>query len=344
MSHLVLVQEPRQKAFYVVCDDLDDCLTVVEDETANTPIGTRVTVLRDTGSDIMEPLAMWRVEKRGQARRYTVNPVLLRDYGAYCEAVAKAYDKAPLVDANETWRWKKLAAHIQRFYKRMQTKIDVEFVTGQPYDNVKQMRREVGRTGVLYISTDYNEHPIFTPMQNLKLRAVHDYVVHILPGKGGPDFSQRGEIRAYNLHRRLAPPDTWPALFTEVAAQACYNTVRGEFPVQKIAVLPFDHYNVGVEFAEMVANPAMPKPVKSVFNALRSLDTGEPEHFAGAVWMIGYRGSASDAKGLLLDDGWKTFGKSTNQAFAMRKGKRGSPELQVVERYKNVQVTVDVKP
>jgi hypothetical protein len=349
MSHYVLVQEPRRKSFYVICGDVDECLIVVDKETSTAPVGTRVTMLRSTGGDVLDVLSAWRVEKRGQARRYNINPVLLRDYGAYCEAVAKAYDKAPLVDANEAWRWKKLAAHVQRFYKRMLTKIDVEFVPGQPYDNAKQMRREVNRTGVLYISTDYNEHPVFTPKQNLKLRAVHDYIVHILPGKGGPDFSQRGEIRAYNLHRRLAPPDTWPALFTEVAAQACYNTVRGEFPVQKIAVLPFDHYNVGAELAEMVANPAMPKPVKSVFDALSSLGAQNPEHFAGAVWSIAYRGSAADAKELLLADGWRMFGRDTGQlsvgqAFAMRKGKRGSPELQVVERYKNVRVTVDLKP
>lgn len=181
------------------------------------------------------------------------NPVVLRDYDDYCEAVAVEYDAAPLVDPDEVWRWEKLIKHIERFYRRMLNKVDVDFVPGQPYDSAKQMRDEVERTGVLLISTDFNEHPIFTPRQNLKLRAVHDYIVHILPGPGGPDFSQRGEIRAFNLHRRLAPPDTWPALFTEVAAQACYKTVRGEFPEQKIAVLPFDYYNVG---AEMVANPA----------------------------------------------------------------------------------------
>jgi hypothetical protein len=75
---------------------------------------------------------------------------------------------------------------------------------------------------------------------------VHDYIVHILPGARGPDFTRRGEIRAYNLHRRLAPKDAWPALFTEVLAQACYKNARGEFPVQKVAVLhDFDFFNVG---------------------------------------------------------------------------------------------------
>ena len=175
------------------------------------------------------------------------NPLALSDYHDYCQLVADAYDRAPLVDEDEVWRWKKLATHVNRFYKRMLSDIDVEFVPGQPYESADQMRREVKKTGVLYISTDFNEHPIFTPLQNLKFRAVHDYIVHILPGEGGPDFSERGEMRAYNLHRRLAPPDTWPALFTEVAAQACYNETQKHFPVQKIAVLPFDYYDVGSE-------------------------------------------------------------------------------------------------
>lgn len=78
MAYFVLIQEPRQKAFYVMCDDVDDCLTVVEDETKRTPVGTRVTMLRETRSDIMKPLAIWRVEKRGQARRYRVNPYDLK--------------------------------------------------------------------------------------------------------------------------------------------------------------------------------------------------------------------------------------------------------------------------
>lgn len=180
------------------------------------------------------------------------NPVALSDYSNYCEDVARAYDAAPQIDPNEIWRWEKLADHTDRFYRRMRREVDVVFVDGQPYESAEQMRREVKRTGKLYVSCDFNTHPVFSPQENLRFRAVHDYIVHIKPGDKAADFSQRGEMRAYNLHRRLAPPDTWPALFTEVAAQACYATARGEFPVQKIAVLPFDYYDVGSEYA---ANP-----------------------------------------------------------------------------------------
>lgn len=177
------------------------------------------------------------------------NPIKLRgpsEVISYCKQIADRYDQLPDYQPEEVWRWELLAQHIQKLYKRMLSKVDVVFVDGQPYDNAQQMRDEVARTGTLYISKDFNEHPVFSPEQNLKFRAVHDYVVHISPGSGGPDFTDRGEIRAYNLHRKLVPPDAWPALFTEVAAQACYANVRGEFPVQKVAVFDdVDFYNVG---------------------------------------------------------------------------------------------------
>lgn len=177
------------------------------------------------------------------------NPIVLRgpqEVMSYCEALSQRYDELPSYEADEVWRWELLAKHVEKLYRRILSRVDVVFVDGQPYDDAQQMRDEVARTGVLYISKDYNEHPVFSPETNLKFRAVHDYVVHISPGPRGPDFTDRGELRAYNLHRRLVPPESWPALFTEVAGQACYANARGEFPEQKIAVFrDVDFYNVG---------------------------------------------------------------------------------------------------
>ena len=178
------------------------------------------------------------------------NPIRLRgpaEVRAYCEQIVQRYDDLPMLQPEEVWRWELLGDHVERMYKRILKQVDVQYVDGQPYDTAEQMRDEVRRTGIMYISRDFNEHPVFSPDLNLKFRAVHDYVVHVAPGAAGPDFSERGELRAYNLHRRLAPPDSWPALFTEVAAQACYANIRGEFPVQKVAVFEaVDFYNVGL--------------------------------------------------------------------------------------------------
>src|SRR5690606_2140551 len=103
-----------------------------------------------------------------------------------CEEVARAYDKAPAYDETEVWRWDLLLKSIKRWYKIVESKVDVQFVDGQPYDTAEQMRDEVLRTGVLKISRDFNEHPYFSPLDNLKFRAVHDMIVHIAPGDGGP--------------------------------------------------------------------------------------------------------------------------------------------------------------
>ena len=184
------------------------------------------------------------------------NPLTKVDYTDFCESVAKAYDAAPELDPKEVWRWDLLARHIRKLYKRMSSKVRVVFQSGQPYTDEKKMRADIAR-GVLKISTDFNEHAAFDPETNLQFRAVHDYIVH--GGKRAPGFGQRGEIRAYNVHRQLAPPETWPALFTEIVGQACYFNVRRVFPVQKVAVLPgFDFYRVGDDASP--TSPTSPKP------------------------------------------------------------------------------------
>ena len=57
----------------------------------------------------------------------------------------------------------------------------------------------------------------------------------------------KGEIQAYNSHLHTVPPDAAGALFTEVIGQAAVFLNYGEFPEQKIALLPgFDYFNIGV--------------------------------------------------------------------------------------------------
>lgn len=161
--------------------------------------------------------------------------------------VADEYLAAPDVDPTEVWRWHVLASHIRKLFKRIQSGkngVRVVFVPGQPYTSDVDLKRQVARTKTLYVSTDYNSHPVFDPETNLMFRAVHDYVGHI-----GRDtsFSDRGEVATFNAHARMVPPAALPALFTEVVGQACVATVHGFFPTQKIAVLPFDFRNLGVE-------------------------------------------------------------------------------------------------
>lgn len=198
----------------------------------------------------------------------------LKNYRKFCDTVAEHYDELPEMQEDQKWRWEKLADHIEKFYDRMQSRVKVEFVDGQPYADAKEMERKVRDTGVLQVSKDFNEHPVFSKEENLKFRAVHDYIVHIMNADKGVDFSREGEIKAYNLHRKLAPPDTWPALFTEVAAQACYANSRGDFPDQKVAILPmFDPENVG-DWAN--GRPVVPEQAKGREQGPEKTEQGEP--------------------------------------------------------------------
>lgn len=174
------------------------------------------------------------------------NPILLRSDAEalrYGTMVADAYLAAPVFDESQAWRWKLLIDHVERLFERIQRGkqgVKVVYVEGQPYADERELQKGVEETGILYVST----HSIFTPEQNLKFRAVHDYMTHIARDV---TFGLRGEIAAYNTHAKMVPPDAVPALFTEVLGQASTFIAKGFFPEQKIALLPFDYYNIGIE-------------------------------------------------------------------------------------------------
>lgn len=194
---------------------------------------------KKTGTVIHDTLE----ESAGNAERYITEKMALSNYKDFCELVANAYEELPDFEPEAVASYKALISHIEKMYQRMLSKVKVEFVEGQPYDSQKQMAQDVKETGVLKISTDYNQHDIFTPEQNLKFRAVHDYIVHIL---ANVDFSDKGEVAAFNAHAKLLPQKAIPAAFTEIVGQACYANAKGSFPKQKIAIMQgFDFRNLG---------------------------------------------------------------------------------------------------
>lgn len=174
------------------------------------------------------------------------NPVRVKggeESWRFAKAVADAYARAPMFDKAALPSYRALAASIEKIFKQILSKVEVRFVPGQPYVDDREMAEKVKATGILYISTDYNSHPFFNPEQNLKFRAVHDWFSHIVTGA---EFSQRGELKAYNAQAKVTSREALPALFTEVIGQAAYATTYGDFPPQKVAILPgFDYYNVG---------------------------------------------------------------------------------------------------
>jgi len=194
--------------------------------------------------------------------------LVLSNYDEYMKLVAKAYDDAESYDKSEIYRWKSLSNHAYKMFKRLSSKIDVVFSTIEeehdshieidgveyklitivddingPYKSYEEMLYDVNTNKVLKVSIDYSDHPVFTVEDNIVLRTVHDYIVHIL---SGVDFTGKGEIAAFNAHAKMAPPDAIPAIFTEVVGQASYFITHGKFPEQKIVVLDgFDFDKVG---------------------------------------------------------------------------------------------------
>ena len=180
----------------------------------------------------------------------------------YGKLVAEAYREAPVYDKDAAEVFKKLIPVIDSWYKKIQKGkqgVKIEFVNDDPYPGGDdQLRREVAKTGVLKVYKGGTQHPIFSvkddnagpdePDTNEKFRAVHDVMTHIQhAGHKGTGFDMKGEIRAYNAHLHTIPPEAAGALFTEVVGQAAHFLNYGEFPEQKIALLPgFDYWNIGV--------------------------------------------------------------------------------------------------
>lgn len=151
---------------------------------------------------------------------------------------------------------------------------------GQPGSAMKFMLYDMVMNHRLMIYSGFSDnHPTFSADENIIFRAVHDFYTHASIRKdfsnqlkaaaremklsswptienAGPllarvklnshQFNARGEFNATSDHMRMAPANAAPAIFTEVTGQVCYQTIVGQFPVQKVAILPgFDYRNIG---------------------------------------------------------------------------------------------------
>lgn len=178
----------------------------------------------------------------------------------YCQLVAEAYAKAPKFDPAAASHFEAMKPFIDKMFKRIQGVVDIQFVEEHPYANAEELRQDVQQNGVLKISTLDAEHDIFDPETNAKFRAIHDYMSHI---QRSTEFDAKGEIASYNAHLQTMPPKSHPALFTEVVGQACSFIVNGQFPEQKIALLPgFDYEKVGVVEGYDIVNKELVKKGK----------------------------------------------------------------------------------
>jgi hypothetical protein len=162
----------------------------------------------------------------------------------YGKLVAKAYKNAAPFEQKAVSSFQALEPFINKMFKQIQSRVDVQFVDSDPYPSEKEMCQDAMQNGVLKIWKGGTEHPIFDPELNIKLRTVHDYMTHC---QRGTKFTLPGEIASFNGHMMTVPEAAREALFTEVVGQASYFINYGEFPEQKITILEgFDKHNLGV--------------------------------------------------------------------------------------------------
>jgi hypothetical protein len=169
--------------------------------------------------------------------------LVLSNYKEYQKKVSDAYLARPKMETQYLSSWKALAQHAVHMFDQIATRIDIEFTKEDPYPNYQAMAKDIDQNHHMAIFSGGTKHPVFTEDENLKLRAVHDYMIHF---GGGHEFGLRGEIGAYNRHAKVAPKAALLALFTEVVGQACVSLETGTFPEQKICKLwGFDLIEVG---------------------------------------------------------------------------------------------------
>lgn len=196
---------------------------------------------------------------------------------AYAITVAEAYHEAPKLQPDKVWHWTALVYSNDRLMSKVTFKVKVIPTPDDPYANETAMLKDIVFNKRLYVYSGHSDnHPVFTPDQNVAFRIIHDWFAHA--GKNAKSlenfykqqklvspqdavaaakeyefkhsgFNLRGELNAYTSHSQLVPEDVLPALFTEIIGQVCSAVVLGGFPEQKVAVLDgFDYQFLGITY------------------------------------------------------------------------------------------------
>lgn len=172
-----------------------------------------------------------------------------RGWDKYTQLVGEAYLKAPKFEERALPSFESMVPFTQKMFKRISAKVDIEMVPYHPYESAEELKQDVKKNKRMKVSTIDAQHDVFDNNTNAKFRAIHDYLSHVTALKSrGTEFTLYGELQAYNVHLKTAPPKAVPALFTEVVGQVCAYYVNGnKFAEQKICLLDgFDYYKIGM--------------------------------------------------------------------------------------------------
>lgn len=154
-------------------------------------------------------------------------PSLLRD-----RLLARRYRRAPIVDPRAHKSYDALVQGVEQQFRTLP--VAVEFTHADAYGtSSRQMFRDIEQHGRLKVWTGSSDHPVLTPEQNWKFRAVHDYYGHYVPRVG---FSRGGERAAFEAHRRMFPAEAHSALAAETEAQQAVYRITGTYAAEQKAV------------------------------------------------------------------------------------------------------------
>ena len=179
--------------------------------------------------------------------------LVLTDYKPYVPIVAEAYAARPTLERAAIPAWEALARHTDRMYKQLLSQVEVIPTADDPYPDYESMMKDIRENRRMKIYSGASDHPLWDVDQNIRFRAVHDYVVH---RAGEHPFTLRGELGAYNRHVKIAPPIAHGAIFTEIVGQTCsffYNGEQFNFPQKCAFLYGFDYDKVGVWYPERYA-------------------------------------------------------------------------------------------
>ena len=187
----------------------------------------------------------------GEGAKVVAAGGVLHGWDRYAQLVSEAYMRAPKRTLEGERAFRSLESHIVSMFKRIESKVRVEFTEQDPYASAQQMNRQIRRTGTLKVYAGDNQPQAWSdPEVNLMFRAVHDYAAHLgSMGRGDiRHFTYKGELQAYNKHLNLIGPSSpgAAALFTEVVGQVSHYWHTGEFEGQKVVLMPqFNHARLG---------------------------------------------------------------------------------------------------
>lgn len=155
------------------------------------------------------------------------------------EEMTRAYERLPEFSEEAREAYEALTEEITEQFKMLTDDlgVQVEFVDEDPYTDPLEMMDDLQNNKRLKVlkTSSTGPHPYWTNEQNDMFRAVHDAFGHAATGRG---FDRHGEEAAYQAHSSMVSELARRALLTETRGQNVVVITTGDFPPQKMALLP----------------------------------------------------------------------------------------------------------